>query len=235
MPGPSWAGDDPADLSTIGANAASVLVELADAAPGRRMPTLADTCAWHRRVYDGCAVPNPAYVGRFRGDPAEPDLTGYEVGVGPDLLDGLPEKVGVLSDEVAPALDDFIDGLHAAFGVLDAAIPTGRRPTTADELHEVVVLTAEVHGEWVRIHPFANGNGRTARVWAAFIALRYALPVFVRLKPRPADVAYARAAKRSMGRPPDFFGDHDEASWVFAHLLALTLLDASCGPQGGDR
>jgi hypothetical protein len=61
---------------------------------------------------------------------------------------------------------------------------------------------------------FANGH----------IALRYGLPVFVTLKPRPDDVAYARAAKRSMGRPPDFTGDHAEAVAVFAHLLSLILL-----------
>jgi hypothetical protein len=29
---------------------------------------------------------------------------------------------------------------------------------------------------------------------------------------------------RSMGRPPDFSGDHREAVAVFAHLLALSLL-----------
>lgn len=79
-------------------------------------------------------------------------------------------------------------------------------------------------GEWVRIHPFVNGNGRTARLWTVFIARRYQLPALVSLQPRPADVAYARAAKRSMGRPPDFVGDHTEASAVFAHLLALRLL-----------
>lgn len=140
------------------------------------------------------------------------------------LSDGLPEKVGVWATDVTPALDTFIGGVRAALAVLDRLIPVGGPPTTVDELHEVVVLIAEVHGEWIRIHPFANGNGRTARVWAAYLALRYGLPVFVRLRPRPDDVAYARAAKRSMGRPPDFAGDHSESVGVFAHLLALSLL-----------
>jgi len=93
-----------------------------------------------------------------------------------------------------------------------------------DELDAVVGLTARVHGEWVRLHPFANGNGRIARVWAAWLALRYSLPVFVTVKPRPGDLAYARAARDSMGRPPDFTGDHSTATAVFAHLLTLTLL-----------
>ena len=67
---------------------------------------------------------------------------------------------------------------------------------------ETGCVTAAIHGEWVRIHPFANGNARTARVWAAWIALRYGLPVFVTVKPRPNDAAYAQAAFASMGSSP---------------------------------
>jgi fido (protein-threonine AMPylation protein) len=92
------------------------------------------------------------------------------------------------------------------------------------ELDAIVHLTASIHGEWVRIHPFANGNGRTARVWAAWLALRYRLPLFVSVKPRPDDAAYVSASKASMGRPPDFAGDHTLTAHVFSHLLALSLL-----------
>ena len=224
MAGPDWANDPPADSARIGANCGLLLTDLAAAAAQRALPTLDDACGWHRRIYDGCAVPAAGYVGNFRGDPAHPGLGDYEVGIGAMLPDGLPEKVGMWAADVAGALAGFTAGVHAALGVLDAAIPVGSRPATVDELHEVVTLTAEVHGEWIRVHPFAIGNGRTARVWAAFLALRYGLPVFVALKPRPGDVAYARAAMRSMGRPPDFDGDHGEAVAVFAHLLTLSLL-----------
>lgn len=224
MPGPSWADDDPIDVPRIGANCQHLLADLAAAAPRRAELNLSDACAWHFRIYNGCRVAVPDYLGHFRGDTARPALVGYEVGVGPDLADGLPEKVGVWSKDVAEELRGFIAGLHAACVVLDAAIPVGGRPCTVDELHEVVAFVAEVHGEWVRIHPFANGNGRTARIWAAVLALRYGLPIFVRLKPRPEDVAYVRAAKVSMGRPPDFQGSHDESVAVFSHLLSLALL-----------
>lgn len=180
---------------------------------------------WHRTLYEGCTVPSAAYVGTYRGDPSSADLTDYEVGVGPLMPDGYPERVGVWAGDVQGELHTFFPRLATALGRLDAVVSPGTRPTAVDVLHEVVGLTAVVHGEWVRIHSFVNGNGRTARLLAAHIALRYGLPVFVTLKPRPDDVAYARAAKRSMGRPPAFTGDHSEATAVFAHMLNLTLLD----------
>ena len=77
----------------------------------------------------------------------------------------------------------------------------------------VFTLLAYTHGEWVRIHPFANGNGRTARLWANWCALRYNLPAFVRLKPRPAGNLYANAAAASMS------GDHQSMIAVFAEML----------------
>ena len=44
---------------------------------------------------------------------------------------------------------------------------------------------------------FLNGNGRTARLWANCIAMRYGLPPFVRLRPRPDD-AYGHASEEAM-------------------------------------
>jgi len=140
------------------------------------------------------------------------------------LDDGFPERVGVWSAELSVGLDEYFAALERALALLDAALPSGSRPSNVDTLREVVELCAVVHGEWVRLHPFANGNGRTARLLAAHIALRYGLPVFVTLQPRPHDVAYVRASKSSMGRPPHFSGNHDEAIAVFAHTLSLLLM-----------
>jgi hypothetical protein len=223
--GPGWRDDDAADAPRIAANAAALVRALRDhTAAARSLPLLDDARAWHAQLYAGCDVPVDCYLGHFRGDPTCPELVDYEVGLGPVLGDGYPERMGIPAALVADELDVFIAGVHRALGVLDSVVLQRQRPRTVDELHSIVALIAEVHGEWVRIHPFANGNGRTARIWAAFLALRYGLPVFVRLKPRPDDVAYARAAKRSMGRPPDFRGDHSEAVAVFGHMLSLSLL-----------
>lgn len=223
MPGPGWSDDQPEDAARIVENAAGVLDDVAELATSRSSVTDLDVRRWHRRLYDRCQVPSPAYLGRFRGED-DPALVDYEVGVGPDLPDGYPDRVGVWADQVASAVDDFFAAADRALQALDAALPPGHVPQTVDDLHEVVAVVAVAHGEWARIHPFVNGNGRTARLLAAHISLRYSLPIFVALKPRPDDVAYARAARASMGRPPAFAGDHSEATAVFGHLLALHLL-----------
>lgn len=199
------------------------MAETARQAAARAVLTEADLKGWHSTLYAGCAVPSPTYVGRFRGE-AHPDLVDYEVGVGPVMPDGFPDRVGVWASEVAHQVAGLLDQLRLALGALDAAVSPGARPTTVDELGEVVAVVAIAHGEVLRIHPFVNGNGRTARLLAAHISLRFGLPAFVTLKPRSFDVAYARASRKSMGRPPAFIGDHTEATAVFTHLLALQLL-----------
>ncbi len=224
MAGPGWSDDQPGDQARIAANCGRLLVEIRAAAQARQTPTEDETKRWHTAIYEGCAVPAAVYVGNFRGDPHYRDLLDREVGVGPTLADGYPERMGVWAADVAVEVGVFFDRLQHAFAALDHHLALGARPNTVDLLHEAVALTAVVHGEWIRIHPFVNGNSSTARLLAACVSLRYGLPVYVALKPRPADVAYARAAKASMGRPPDFAGDHKESIAVFAHLLTLAVL-----------
>jgi Fic/DOC family len=113
--------------------------------------------------------------------------------------------------------------LLTALASLDAAVPVGAAVGQA-ELMAVLRLMALVHGEWVRIHPFANGNGRTARVWANWTALRYGLPAFVRLKPRPAHLLYAGAAAASMR------GDHDPMIVALHSMLRDYLMANSPSP-----
>ncbi|MHB8187697.1 MAG: hypothetical protein ACYDDU_16815, partial [Dermatophilaceae bacterium] len=46
---------------------------------------------------------------------------------------------------------------------------------------------------------------------------------FRRSEPRPDDVGYIRAGRESMGRPPDFAGDHSAVTAVLTRMLALKL------------
>ncbi len=205
MPIP-WNEDDPRDAAILVQNLARILRQLARDAPLRWEPTVALAQDWHRRIYEGVRLPVAYYAGEIRdSDPRFPELYGYEVMIGPNL--------GAASRLVPGQVADLEVALQRAVTVLDPVIPVGERSAGADQFRAVLTLCAYAHGEWIRIHPFANGNGRTARLWANWCALRYGLPPFIRLKPRPEGNLYASAAAGSM------VGDHQAMVAVFTDML----------------
>jgi fido (protein-threonine AMPylation protein) len=219
----SWHEDNPQNLSLIQSNAAQLIMELRAAAVQRILLTAEELCRWHARLYAACEVPVPGYVGHFRGDPAVRELIDYEVGLGAPLKDGNPEKMGLWARRVSEEMTAVLAGLNAVFADLDDQLPVGKPPSTADQILQVISFAALAHGEFLRIHPFANGNGRIARLLVAFICLRYGVPMFLHVKPRPESDDYVRASRDSMGRPPDFVGNHTTTTAVFAHMLADVL------------
>lgn len=211
---PDWNADDPSDAPRITANAAALGGEIERAARTRPLPTAELAFEWHRRLYDGVDVPNDDYVGNIRdSDRRHPCLIDYEVVVG--------SAPGVPAADVPAALDTFVSAVRRVAAVLDNVIPAGSVPTGRREIQAVIRLSAYAHGEWIRIHPFANGNGRTARLWANWIAVRYGLPPFVRVKPRPDDAMFSGAAARSMQ------GDHQATEALFVGMLNDALTRAS--------
>lgn len=188
------------------------------AVPARVTSTVSLAHDWHRAIFAGVgSVPAANYLGTPRGS-ADPDLADYEVELA-DPFTGQVLAQGVPAAAVAGELAAFDAALATATDTLDPVMPLGQPPANSNELRAVVELAAVVHGEWVCIHPYANGNGRTARTWANWVAMRYGLPPFVRIKPRPDGLLYGQAAQRSMGLPPDFRGDHDLTVSVFLDLV----------------
>lgn len=218
MPGPAWGEDSPADEAVIAANVSTMLAQIVAASPERQVPSLSLAHGWHSATYQGIrSMPRPHYLDQFRGC-ADPDLVDYEV-VLTDRVTGRVVAQGVPAARVAGELATFEAALLSATSRLDAVIPAGRAPSDRAQLQAAVELAAVVHGEWVRIHPYANGNGRTARTWANWVATRYGLPPFVRIKPRPDGLLYGQVARASMGLPPDFTGDHSLTISLFLDLL----------------
>lgn len=177
-----WDADSPG----LRRNLAKVLESARGSAAGRVAPKFEMARAWHGQAMSGLSVPDPAYVGRFRG---EPGLVGCEVQIG-----NLP---GVASADVHVQLLAFEAKLHRVMAELDAQYPTGD-DLDEDGLGAVIDVASWAHSEWVRIHPFANGNGRTARIWANFILMRYGIPPVIRLRPRPAAADYGSASAAAM-------------------------------------
>jgi hypothetical protein len=133
----------------------------------------------------GLDVPDRRYVGNFRGEPGL-ETVGVRIG----------RHEGVPPSEVAAALAAFERKLQRAVEILDAKYAQGQA-LDEEGLESVIDLSAWAHAEWVRIHPFGNGNGRTARIWAKWIFMRYGVPPVVRLRPRP-DGGYGRAGAAAM-------------------------------------
>ncbi len=201
-----WSDDPPGSSGQILSNVRSLLTNLAADSSKRKPPTVAAAQEWHRKLYDGVTLPVPYYAGEIRdSDPRFPELDGYEVRVGP--LRGVPSAL------VPQELANFEASAQRATARLDGVLPAGDKPGRASELQAVVNLCALLHGEWVRIHAFANGNGRTARVWANWAAMRYRLPPFVVVKSRPDGDAYALAGYAGMR------GQHQVAAAIFHQML----------------
>ena len=192
------------DSPELRRNLGKVLDEIVRSAQRREFPTLASAKRWQSLLMKNLSVPDARFVGAFRG---EPGLEKIQVRVG--------VHYGVDAAEVAEELAEFESKLHALLRELDAMLPTGQGPD-ADQLAAVVDLCAWAHAEWVRIHPFANGNGRTARLWANFIAMRYGLPPFIHLRPRP-NLGYGEAGAKAM------LGDWKPTAVVFRRLLDAFL------------
>lgn len=176
------------DSEQLRANLQRVLSEAQQNSRKRIAPTVEAARKWQSGIMHGLTPPETRYVGQIRG---EPGLEGCEVAIGEDH--------GAPSDRVAAELTGFEAKLQKAVAALDRLIQPAQ-DMTADQLAAVIDLCAWAHSEWVRIHPFANGNGRTARLWADAIAMRYDLPPFVRLRPRPGDGYGAASAAAMKGR-----------------------------------
>lgn len=137
---------------------------------------------WHRKTMAGLDVPHPNRVARFRG---ETGLKLEPVFVG--------SREGTKAERVAEEVDAFVSRLQAVFARLDTLLPPASE-LDRDGLQAVIELAAWAHSEWVRIHPFCNGNGRSARMLANAILMRYGLPPVLQLRPRPpSPCAYAGA------------------------------------------
>ena len=193
---PDWDKDSP----QLRANLAEILAEIAAAAQQREKPTVEAARRWQAIAMQDLEVSDPRYVGAFRG---EPGLEYIAVRIGANY--------GVDPADVAESLKQFEAKLQTLVAELDRMLPRGEEPDT-DQLAAIIDLCAWAHSEWVRIHPFANGNGRTARLWANSLAMRYGLPPFIRLRPRP-NASYGQAGAKAMK------GNWKPTAAVFHRLL----------------
>lgn len=206
---PDWDADSPELIRNI----AQLLESIEQDALQRNPPTVEAARRWQSEIMQGLDAHAPKYVGAFRGEAGLEDVQVH--------VDWI---FGVAAHEVAGALSVFERRLQLVVSHLDRVIAPGTEPNS-DQANVVIDLCAWAHAEWVRIHPFANGNGRTARLWANSLALRYGLPPFLSVRPRPGsdhEIACAKAMQ----------GDWEPTVDVFHQLLEDFLSGSYDEPDG---
>jgi hypothetical protein len=180
-PAPDWDANSP----ILRSNLVRVEDSIRADAKARAKPSLAAARAWHAAMMKGLKVPDPLFVGRFRGEAGLEDV-GVRVGA----------LEGTHPDFVASELAEFERRLQRTVAALDARYPTADALDLGG-MDAVIELAAWAHSEWVRIHPFGNGNGRSARIWANLLLMRYGMRPVLRLRPRP-DTPYGNAGRAGM-------------------------------------
>lgn len=176
----------------------------------RKLPSVKLVQGWHRDLFRGIA-PHEDYLGNFRDlEKVPPCLQDMCVHV--DGIDALPPE------EVLDAVRGFMKEFKERIKYLDRMWRALKRAKTPFAVDQIVKTAAWSHGEWVRIHPFANGNGRTSRLWLNYVMSRYGfapLPI----RPRP-DSPYSDAAEASMRHR-----DHTLMESVIWNILWESLRD----------
>ncbi|HYI41837.1 MAG TPA: Fic family protein [Allosphingosinicella sp.] len=178
---PDWDESSP----QLAANIVRVLGAARAHASERKEVSVALMRDWHGDIMAGLGMRHPGWAACFRGEGA---AKGIGVSIG--------SRDGAAPAKVAAELEAFEARLVQIVATLDSAIGKDGADSE-DEIGALIDSCAWAHGEWVRIHPFVNGSGRTARLWVNYLAMRYGLPRFARMRPRPGH-AYAWAANAGM-------------------------------------
>lgn len=195
----------PKDIERGTANRAQVLKELIEHALATEPLDASRVAQWHKDCFSGLSyvdVADKCLLGAYRGT-NHPRLKNMVVGV--DGMRGAPPH------DVNEELEKIFDQLRKRMSRLAVRIKLDQHKSR-EELRQIAEVAGWAHGEWVRIHPFANGSGRTARLIANWVLVRFRLLPVVGIRPRP-EHPYGPAAVASMR------GDHSKITQFIVDLL----------------
>ena len=159
-----------------------------------------DTRPTHLYLFNGLTPPEcPYYAGHYRGELFR-CLEFYEVHVPGDQRVGENSSIVLISMNVmAQVIRDGITALDVANGLPNSHVPRWQK------IYYLVVFSCRVFVEFLRIHPYANGNGHIGRFLIWGLLGRYGIwPRQWPLDKRPQDPPYSNLISeyRSGNREP---------------------------------
>ena len=193
------------DIKRGTANRQQVLEDLIEHALSAEPLDASRVAQWHKDCFSGLSyvsVSDECLLGAYRGT-NHTRLKGMIVSVGD--IEGAPPH------DVHEEMTRFFSQFQKRMSSLAAEIKVDQ-DKSQEELRQIAEVAGWAHGEWVRIHPFANGSGRTARLIANWVLSRFRLLPVVGIRPRPEN-PYGPAAVASM------LGDHNKITQFIVDLL----------------
>lgn len=139
------------------------------------------------------------------------------------LYNDAGERVDFLPPEQVPAALNVL--INFVNNVLDP--PKARKKRDRRDKYDIhpVVLAAEFHQRFIRIHPFTDGNGRMARIFMNLILLRTGFPPIV-IK-QEEKTAYYRALDRARDHNTDEFTLHIAKHVLFQQEFYLAVANGA--------
>lgn len=162
-----WDYERHPDAGVVASRCIRVLAELAR---GTLVPkgSSQDSRQIHRRLFkDLTPAECPYFAGNYRGS-GFPCLQDYDVTAG-----GMATTPAAI---VAAAIAFLSSRINVIYHCLDAGSSTPSSINSREtKLLYLVCFVAEIHSEFLRIHPYANGNGHVGRfiVWCVLGAYGY--------------------------------------------------------------
>jgi Fic/DOC family len=146
-----------------------------------------DTRPSHRALFKGLTPAlYPHFAGNYRGAPKE-CLVHRLVFV------PLDARVGSHPDIVAGEMDQLRQAIVTGLESLDSHLPN---LTRGEFLIQTIRFGCAVFEEFLRIHPYANGNGHMARYILWIVLARYGFHIRkFPVEPRPPEPRYTRSIK----------------------------------------
>lgn len=189
---PAWEYADHPDASTLLPERSKSLLIALRAGHINHKDACIDSRSIHRELFNDLAPSGfEYYVGHYRGEHHR-CLRLYNVMIRSD------SRVGVQAQYVNSAIQILSDSIGVGMSALDSA---QQAPNTVlpkeQKIAYLISFACKVFVEFLRVHPYVNGNGHIGRFIIFAILIRYGLwPKRWPLNDRPPDPPYSELIKR---------------------------------------